>query len=58
MHKIEVLGPNCTKCDSTLDKVNQALDKLKLKVELTKITDIFEIIERGIHIEPALIINS
>jgi len=55
--KIEVLGPSCDKCDNTFEKVKQVLDELKLKAELTKITDIFEIIDRGISITPALIID-
>jgi len=57
MMKIEVLGPSCDKCDNTFEKVKQVLDELKLKAELTKITDIFEIIDRGISITPALIID-
>jgi len=57
MMKIEVLGPSCDKCDNTFEKVKQVLDELKLEAELTKITDVFEIIDRGISITPALIIN-
>jgi len=57
MHKIEVLGPNCSKCDNTFDKVKQVLDELKLEAELTKITDVFEIIDRGVNVTPALIID-
>lgn len=57
MHKIEVLGPNCSKCDKTFDKVKQVLDELKLEAELTKITDVFEIIDRGVNVTPALIID-
>ena len=57
MHRIEVLGPNCSKCDNTFDKVKQVLDELKLEAELTKITDVFEIIDRGVNVTPALIID-
>lgn len=57
MRKIEVLGPNCSKCDNTFKKVNQALDELKLEAELIKITDVFEIIDRGVDVTPALIID-
>lgn len=63
MHKIEVLGPSCSKCDNTFEKVKQALDELKsagsigLESELVKITDVFEIIDRGVSFTPALIIN-
>lgn len=57
MFKIEVLGPSCSKCDNTFEKVKQVLSELKLEAELTKVTDVFEIIDRGISITPALIIN-
>jgi small redox-active disulfide protein 2 len=57
MHKIEVLGPSCSKCDNTFEKVKQVLDELNLEAELTKITDVFEIIDRGVSFTPALIID-
>lgn len=57
MFKIEVLGPGCTKCDDTYDKVKQALSELGLEAGLVKITDVFEIIDRGVNLTPALIIN-
>jgi small redox-active disulfide protein 2 len=55
--KIEILGPGCSKCDDTFEKVKQALDELNLEAELIKITDVFQIIDRGISIPPALIVN-
>jgi len=61
--KIEVLGPSCSKCDDTFEKVKQVLDELKsagsigLEAELAKITDVFEIIDRGVSVTPALIVN-
>ena len=61
--KIEVLGPGCSKCDDTFEKVKQVLDELKsagsigLEAELIKITDVFQIIDRGISMTPALIVN-
>jgi small redox-active disulfide protein 2 len=57
MQRIEVLGPDCSKCDDTFEKVKQVLDELKLEAELTKITDVFEIIDRGVSFTPALIVN-
>ncbi len=57
MRKIEVLGPNCSKCDNTFDKVKQVLDELKLEAELTKIIDVFEIIDRGVDETPTLIMD-
>lgn len=55
--KIEILGPGCPKCDNTFEKVKQILDELKLDAELTKVTDVFEIIDRGISLTPVLIVD-
>jgi small redox-active disulfide protein 2 len=55
--KIEVLGPGCSKCDNTFEKVKQVVSELKLDAELTRITDVFKIIDRGVSLTPALIIN-
>jgi len=63
MLKIEVLGPGCSKCDDTFEKVKQVLDELKsagsigLEAELAKITDVFEIIDKGVSFTPALVID-
>jgi small redox-active disulfide protein 2 len=55
--KIEVLGPGCSKCHDTFEKVKQALDELNLEAEIAKVTDVFQIIDRGINFTPALIID-
>ena len=55
--KIEVLGPGCPKCHDTFEKVRAVLDELKLEAELVKITDVFEIIDKGISATPALIVD-
>ena len=55
--KIEVLGPGCPKCHDTFEKVRAVLDELKLEAELIKVTDVFEIIDKGISVTPALIID-
>jgi small redox-active disulfide protein 2 len=57
MLKIEVLGPDCATCDDTFEKVKQVLEELKMEVELTKVTDIFQIIDRGVNFTPALMVN-
>ncbi len=57
MLKIEILGPGCSKCDDTFDKVKQVLNELRLEAELAKVTDLFEIIDRGVNFTPALIID-
>jgi small redox-active disulfide protein 2 len=57
MIRIEVLGPGCPKCDNTYDKVRQVLNDLKMEAELVKVTDVFRIIDRGVSLTPALIID-
>jgi small redox-active disulfide protein 2 len=57
MLKIEVLGPGCPKCDDTHDKVKLVLDELKIEAELVKVTDVFKIIDRGICVTPAMILD-
>lgn len=57
MMEIEVLDPGCPKCDSSFDRVKQVLEELKLEAELVKVTDVFQIIDRGISFTPALIID-
>ena len=56
MMKIEVLGPGCSRCDETYEKVKQALNELNVEAEVTKVTDVFKIIDRGIDFTPALVI--
>ncbi len=55
--KIEVLGPGCPKCHDTFERVRHILDELKLEAELVKITDVFDIIDKGISVTPALIVD-
>jgi small redox-active disulfide protein 2 len=55
--KIEVLGPGCPKCHDTFGKVRAVLDELKLEAELIKVTDVFEIIDKGVAVTPALIVD-
>jgi hypothetical protein len=33
------------------------LDELKLEAELVKVTDVFEIIDKGISVTPALVVD-
>ena len=55
--RIEVMGPGCHKCEDTFEKVKQALDQLKIKAELVKVADVFQIIDGGVTFTPALIID-
>jgi small redox-active disulfide protein 2 len=55
--KIEVLGPGCSKCKATEKNVKKALEELGVKAEVVKVEDIQEIIDRGVMITPAIIID-
>ena len=55
--KIEVLGPGCPKCAALADNVRTVAEKLGVQYELTKVTDIMEIMKYGVMITPALIID-
>jgi len=55
--KIEVLGPGCGRCHDTFERVREVLEELKLDAQLVKITDVFEIIDKGVSVTPALIVN-
>jgi small redox-active disulfide protein 2 len=55
--KIEVLGPGCRRCHDTFKRVREVLEELQLEAEFVKITDVFEIIDKGISVTPALIVD-
>lgn len=55
--KIEVLGTGCPKCQATLRNVEQALRELGIQAEIVKVTDVTEIVARGVMMTPALAIN-
>lgn len=55
--KIEVLGTGCPKCQATLRNVEQALRELGIPAEIVKVTDVREIVARGVMMTPALAIN-
>jgi small redox-active disulfide protein 2 len=57
MFRIEVLGPGCPKCSRTYDEIKRILDELNLEADLVKVTDVFEIIDRGVSFTPALIVD-
>jgi len=55
--KIEVLGPGCPKCMSVEQNVRKALAELALPAEVEKVTDIQQIIQKGVMSTPALVID-
>jgi small redox-active disulfide protein 2 len=55
--KIEVLGTGCPKCQSTEQNVRKALAELDLQGEVIKVTEIDDILARGVMWTPALVID-
>ncbi len=55
--RIEVLGPGCPKCEKTEEILREAARDVKEKVELTHVTDVATISERGVFMTPGVVIN-
>lgn len=55
--KIEVLGTGCAKCTSLAANVKAAADRLGVSYELCKVTDLKQIMARGVMLTPALVID-
>jgi small redox-active disulfide protein 2 len=55
--KIEVLGPGCVKCVKLAENVAQALTEAGAEAEVTKVQDMFEIMQRGCNRTPGIIID-
>ena len=55
--KIEILGSGCPKCKQLEANVKKAVEETKKKAEIVKVTDIDEIINRGVMATPAIIID-
>lgn len=57
MTKIEVLGTGCAKCKRLFDNAQEAVKDLGIAAEVVKVEDLDAIVESGIMMTPALIIN-
>ena len=55
--KIEILGTGCPKCKATEKIVKQVVDELKADVEIVKIEDLQEIVNRGVMMTPAVVVD-
>jgi small redox-active disulfide protein 2 len=55
--KIEILGTGCPKCEALAANAKAAADKLGIQYELRKVTELSEIIKRGVMVTPALAID-
>ena len=55
--KIEILGTGCPKCKKLNELVEEAASELGVLVEIIKVTDINKIINYGVMITPALVVD-
>ncbi|MBX7244044.1 MAG: TM0996/MTH895 family glutaredoxin-like protein [Candidatus Sumerlaeaceae bacterium] len=57
MRKIQILGTGCPKCKKLAESVEAAARDLQLEYELSKVTDINQIVEFGVMTTPALAVD-
>ncbi len=55
--KIEVLGTGCAKCRATEKNVRKAVEELGIQAEIVKVEDLQDIINRGVMITPAVVVD-
>ena len=55
--KIEILGTGCPKCKKLTKLTEEAANELGVSAEIIKITDINKIIDYGVMVTPALVID-
>ncbi|MDO9465452.1 MAG: thioredoxin family protein [bacterium] len=55
--KIEILGTGCPKCKKLAELAGQAVKESGIEAEITKVTEIKKIMNRGVMLTPALVID-
>jgi len=55
--KIEIFGPGCVKCNSLEKYVKDAVKELNIDAEIVKVSDINEMVNRGVMFTPALFVD-
>jgi len=55
--KIEILGTGCPKCKKLNELTEEIISELGISAEIIKVTDINKIIDYGVMVTPALVIN-
>ncbi|MCK5147037.1 TM0996/MTH895 family glutaredoxin-like protein [bacterium] len=57
MKKMEVLGTGCPKCLQLYDMAQKAILELGVEYTLTKVMDLDDILDYGVMMTPALVID-
>lgn len=55
--KIEILGTGCPKCKATEKIVRKVVEELKKDAEVVKVEDLQEIVNRGVMMTPAVVVD-
>lgn len=55
--KLQILGTGCAKCNALAQFAEQAASELGVPYELTKVTDLKQIMAMGVMRTPALAVN-
>lgn len=55
--KIKILGTGCPKCKKLEENVRKALGEESLNAEIEKVTEINKIMDYGVMMTPALVID-
>jgi small redox-active disulfide protein 2 len=55
--KIEILGTGCPKCKKLSELSEEAVNELGVSAEIIKVTAINKIIDYGVMVTPALVID-
>ncbi len=57
MRRIQVLGPGCARCAQLAEKAEAAAQQLGLACAVERVTNIDEIIDLGVLMTPALVVD-
>ncbi len=57
MKEIKILGTGCPKCAKLAANAQEAVDALQADAEVSKVTEINKIMEYGVMMTPALVID-
>ena len=57
MKQIKVLGSGCRNCEITANVIAQAAREVGVEVEITKVTDVAEIMAYGVMSTPGVVID-
>ncbi len=55
--KLEILGTGCPKCTKLEELTRKAVSELGVEAEITKVKDINQIMNYGVMITPALVVD-